>query len=308
MPIYRDCPVCAGTAFEPIKTLPSPDRPMGIVICTGCGLVFVNPTYTETEKSAASPQVTLLHRSRAFNNTRAGADRHSGPRVDRCLAGLTPHLHSGNRVLEVGFGDGLLLSNLCERGMQAAGIEMDGESAQRVGRELGIPVHIGTFEDIQLNDVPRFDAVIMAHLIEHFYDPVAALRKVHSLLAPGGVVFLETPNILRPKVSPRRLYSFAHNFHFSPRTLACALHRAGFDCEMVREFRIDSFQIVARARKSGEVGVAPRGDDPIAIRSHLRRYEWSYTTSLQFLWRKLPVGRRMQNQVRRQMRGSDLAA
>jgi 2-polyprenyl-3-methyl-5-hydroxy-6-metoxy-1,4-benzoquinol methylase len=308
MPIYRDCPVCAGTAFEPVKRLPSPDRPLQVVVCKGCGLVFVNPTYTEAEKSDASPQVTLLHRSRAFNNSRAGADRHSGPRVDRCLVGLMPHLRRGDRVLEVGFGDGLLLSRLCERGMRAAGIEMDRASAERVGRELGIPVHVGTFEEIQIKDGPPFDAVIMAHLIEHFYDPVAALRKVHGLLAPGGLVFLETPNILRPKVSPRRLYSFAHNFHFSPPTLACALHRAGFACEVVREFRIDSFQIVARARKAGEIGVAPRGDDWVAIRARLRRYEWSYMTSLQFVWRKLPIGRRMQSQVRRQIRGSDLAA
>lgn len=308
MPVYRACPVCDGAAFEPIKTVPSPERPLHVVVCRGCGLVFVNPTYTDAEKAAASPQVTLLHRSRAFDNTQAGKDKHSQPRVDRCLLGLLPHLRPGDNVLEVGFGDGLLLSHLRTVGMRVAGVEMDASSADEVGERLGIPVYVGRFEDATLAGGHGFQAVVMAHLIEHFFDPVAALRKVHDLLQPGGLVFLETPNILRPKVGPKRLYSFAHNYHFSPGTLGLALHRAGFECVEAREFRIDSFQIVARARRPAELGPAPRGDDWVAICGHLRRYEWSYLTSLQFLWRKLPIGRRMAGQVHRQFPGSDLAA
>jgi 2-polyprenyl-3-methyl-5-hydroxy-6-metoxy-1,4-benzoquinol methylase len=54
-----------------------------------------------------------------------------------------------------------------------------------------------------------FDVVVLIHIIEHFFEPAAVLHKTRQLLRPGGLVFLETPNILRPKVVPGRVFSFA---------------------------------------------------------------------------------------------------
>src|ERR1700761_164702 len=41
-----------------------------------------------------------------------------------------------------------------------------------------------------------FDAVVFLQTIEHVQDPVAVLERFRSLLAPGGVVYVTTPNLL----------------------------------------------------------------------------------------------------------------
>jgi SAM-dependent methyltransferase len=41
-----------------------------------------------------------------------------------------------------------------------------------------------------------FDAVVFLQTIEHVQDPVAVLRHFRSLLAPGGVAYVSTPNLL----------------------------------------------------------------------------------------------------------------
>ena len=41
-----------------------------------------------------------------------------------------------------------------------------------------------------------FDAVVFLQTIEHVQDPVAVLEHFRSLLAPGGTVYVSTPNLL----------------------------------------------------------------------------------------------------------------
>ena len=41
-----------------------------------------------------------------------------------------------------------------------------------------------------------FDAVVFLQTIEHVHDPVAVLEHLGSLLAPGGVAYVSTPNVL----------------------------------------------------------------------------------------------------------------
>ena len=41
-----------------------------------------------------------------------------------------------------------------------------------------------------------FDAVVFLQTIEHVQDPVAVLEHFAELLAPGGVAFVSTPNLL----------------------------------------------------------------------------------------------------------------
>lgn len=40
----------------------------------------------------------------------------------------------------------------------------------------------------------RYDTILFAHVLEHVVDPVVALRKLRSLLTPGGRLFLVVPN------------------------------------------------------------------------------------------------------------------
>jgi 2-polyprenyl-3-methyl-5-hydroxy-6-metoxy-1,4-benzoquinol methylase len=100
---------------------------------------------------------------------------------------------AGRRLLDVGCGQGTFLAEMRGAGWQVQGIEPDA-SAAAVARSSGVPVVNAPLEEASLTPQP-FDAVTMNHVIEHFHDPIEALRISHRLLKPGGILWIATPNL-----------------------------------------------------------------------------------------------------------------
>lgn len=52
-------------------------------------------------------------------------------------------------------------------------------------------------EDIDVHNLPfeeeTYDMIFSCHAFEHFENPVQALREIHRVLKPGGVIYLITP-------------------------------------------------------------------------------------------------------------------
>lgn len=287
MPIRRTCPVCFGDDHYPVASAPAPVAELRAVVCRNCGLVFVNPMFTPEEKSALVSSVRWLHRSGSADRTWEGAFRQLRHRARRCMQLLGPHLTPGDRVLEIGSGDGAVLAELQSHGMRTTGLEPDQAAALRVERKLQTTVIPAAIEDADLDGL-RFDAAVMVHVLEHLFDPVEILAKLRRCLKPRGLLFIEAPNILRPKVGPRRVFSFAHNYHFSPRTMSLALFEAGFGVTALRIFNHDSFQVVAHALPGGVKQARPAGDSWRGVAAAVQAHRVRYVASLQFLWRKVP--------------------
>ncbi len=53
-------------------------------------------------------------------------------------------------------------------------------------------IHNGTLDDYR--GTADFDVVVMNHVIEHIPEPIAALKRIHKLLKPGGALILGTPD------------------------------------------------------------------------------------------------------------------
>jgi len=139
-------------------------------------------------------------------------------------------------VLDVGCGDGLLLDGFRRAGfptLELAGVELHPVAAE-LARRKGYRVIEGDFEHTDLGG-ERYRLIVMNQLVEHLVDPIEGLRRVRSALHPGGVVFLETPNLDSPnaRVAPRRAwggYHYPRHFHiFSPDTIESALREAGLE-------------------------------------------------------------------------------
>lgn len=134
------------------------------------------------------------------------------------LKELIPHYRPDALLLDIGCGRGDFLVAMKRLGWNVLGIEMDPVSAA-IARDRGIPVQTAPFEaaDIAAESV---DHITMNHVIEHFYDPLAVIRKCHRILKTGGTLVLYAPNAqslahrlfgrhwlaLDP---PRHLYTFA---------------------------------------------------------------------------------------------------
>ncbi|MBW2274121.1 MAG: class I SAM-dependent methyltransferase [Deltaproteobacteria bacterium] len=98
-------------------------------------------------------------------------------------------------LLDVGCGGGRFLKHMGSLGWSVSGSEADPQGAARARAELG-PDRI--YGDLLHDDrVPRdfFDAVTLAHVVEHLFDPLATLEACRALLKPGGQLVLATPNM-----------------------------------------------------------------------------------------------------------------
>jgi 2-polyprenyl-3-methyl-5-hydroxy-6-metoxy-1,4-benzoquinol methylase len=95
---------------------------------------------------------------------------------------------------------------------------------------FGFPSFVGELEAY----VPAhtFHVITMWDVLEHVADPVSLVKRARSLLLPGGVLFLRTPNLdaLERQVFGSRYHSFKaeHLFYFGPDSLVEVLERAGF--------------------------------------------------------------------------------
>lgn len=96
-------------------------------------------------------------------------------------------LHPG-KILDIGCGLGWILSSLSED-WDKHGIEVS-KFASNHAAQFG-NVHNGTLDDF---NGFGFDVIIMNHVVEHLADPVGALKQIHELLRPNGILIIGTPN------------------------------------------------------------------------------------------------------------------
>ena len=103
----------------------------------------------------------------------------------------------GDRVIDMACGEGYG-SEVLSRGAESVlGVEANPEAFEHA--RLRYPRQNLRFERGLVEthgDPDSFDAVVFLQTIEHVHDPAAVLRHFAKLLAPGGAVYISTPNLL----------------------------------------------------------------------------------------------------------------
>ncbi len=147
------------------------------------------------------------------------------------FASLSEGLPRPRRVLDVGCATGMLLASLRAGGWEVQGLDLCRQSARFAQKERGVPVFVGTLEQVRFPDA-SFHLVHFSHLIEHLPDPVGFLREVHRILRPEGYAVVTTPNIdgLQARLFRGHWRSAIadHLCLFSKRTLHRLLAGSGF--------------------------------------------------------------------------------
>lgn len=110
------------------------------------------------------------------------------------ITAIEHELPGDGRILDFGAGDGDLIKLLCERGYLTAAYEDSNERQKVIKQNLN--QHDNFLGTIDKNSDETFNAVIMAEVIEHILDEELdeTLNKIASLIKPGGVLVVTTPN------------------------------------------------------------------------------------------------------------------
>ena len=114
--------------------------------------------------------------------------------IEQCSGGLT-----GQRVVDIGCGGGLLSEGLALRGAEVLGIDM-AESSLGVARlhqlESGVKVEYRqcTAEALATEQPQQFDIVTCLEMLEHVPDPASVVRACAQLVKPSGHIIFSTIN------------------------------------------------------------------------------------------------------------------
>jgi SAM-dependent methyltransferase len=189
------CPICHRRDAEPWATghdveYRTSEDAFEYQRCAGCGVLFLNPMpvsklseiYPANYYSYASENQSIVDKVK---------DRLDTKLFQRLLRRLSaPKLN----VLDVGGGDGWLLTkirSLDQRVALTQVVDLD-RAAEEAARRQGHEYFCGPVETFETEN--QFDLVLMLNIIEHVADPSAVLSRIRSMLAPGGLILIKTPN------------------------------------------------------------------------------------------------------------------
>jgi SAM-dependent methyltransferase len=104
---------------------------------------------------------------------------------------------AGGRVLDMACGEGYGSAVLAGTAGSIVGVDANPEAHEHARLRYsrpGLRFERGLVET--WGEPGSFDAVVFLQTIEHVQDPAAVLGHFRSLLAPGGVAYVSTPNVL----------------------------------------------------------------------------------------------------------------
>lgn len=108
------------------------------------------------------------------------------------LASIERHLRPG-RLLDLGCWVGFLLDEARTRGWHAMGVEPSVFASRYARERLGLDVQTADLFGLDLQ-LGRFDAVVLADVLEHLPDPGRALDRIATLAKPEAVLHLALPD------------------------------------------------------------------------------------------------------------------
>ena len=228
-----NCPVCGGATRTVLHDQlvdnsfrVAPGR-WTLHRCLQCSSAYLDPrpdrasigaaygqyyTHTVSERSAGKANPRGLRRlklslSNGYARWRYGSGRMPSSRWGIWLAPLLgrqqqrmdaefrhlPKPLPGQKLLDVGCGNGDFLASARDAGWDIVGIDPD-PKAVAAACDRGLDASVGSIESLD-GASQRFDAITLSHVIEHVHDPGALIRSIHRLLKPGGTLYVDTPNI-----------------------------------------------------------------------------------------------------------------
>jgi SAM-dependent methyltransferase len=220
------CPICGQE--RPKEWLRAPDRLHGrkekytLVRCPDCALVWLS--------GPPNPEEMHLHYTDAYHKLISAAGDNPEERWRERKADLLRYKQSG-ALLDLGCSSGSFLEFMGSKSWKLHGIEMSAEGARTAEARSGARVFVGNILDAPFAS-ESLDVITCFDVLEHLYEPRQVMEKVANWLKPGGVFYVQVPNIDSAEGRVFRTYWHGlelprHLFHYSPTSLKFLAESAG---------------------------------------------------------------------------------
>jgi len=175
---------------------------------------------------------------------------------------------AGNRLLDVGCGVGDFLLSARSRGWETDGVELE-PRAREICAERGLEVGPAPLDPARF-EPGSFDVITSFEVLEHMVDPRREIQAIATLIRPGGLLYVTTPNfssLTRRLLGPRyRVITYPeHLGYFRVSTLDRLLQDAGLVKVDLRStgFSVGEVYATIRRRRAGGGGGGGAVDESV---------------------------------------------
>ncbi|UAB86179.1 class I SAM-dependent methyltransferase [Zunongwangia sp. SCSIO 43204] len=215
--MFTSCKVCQGNIHVV-------NRKFNLAACEKCNLIFCVETYTDNEFIKTYDKLYnsgvrakyKVHSEIEFNEMKSG-NINIGYNRKRFL---NKNLKRGDKVLEIGSGNGLVglyLKNNFEE-IDYTGIEIDETTANKA-KFFGLNTKIGDYKILQdISECDSFDVIMMWEVLEHIQDLNLCIKLIKDKLKVNGKIILSVPNYdkrLNYEYNVERLYQSGPPIHLN---------------------------------------------------------------------------------------------
>ncbi len=208
-----------------------------MVICEECALIRVNPSMTaksyeefyNTEYRSVSHMISGTQDNPLRDDMDAIAlhwviETNKGRQVVQAYKDQGQPMPK--TVLDFGCWMGGVMAMWKNEGCEITGVEYSLEG-KKLAEDMGFEVH-RTLDEL-IAQGRKFDLIIMQDIIEHLTDLPGDIKKIDSLLADKGVLYVWTPGLFGESQNLGTLFQVAHTLQFCGQTLDYVLNTLGFE-------------------------------------------------------------------------------
>lgn len=202
--IKRSCPLCGSGSYKEVvalkehhftrsnpsyrlKRIPElgldPEESYPIAACAGCGMIYSLYKLEDAKEVIVYNRIIDLEKSKdkVLSDGRRRADLKRWENLSR-LAGEEKPDMKDLKILDYGCGWGTLLLTAKRAGVETIGFEVASKKVEWA-RQKGLTIYDS--EEELFKNAP-FDICVSTSLLEHMGDPALTIKKITSLLKPGG--------------------------------------------------------------------------------------------------------------------------
>ena len=265
----NDCPVCGDSqnfTFLKSRNFRINEEKFDVKECNNCSMRFTSPLPSEEEIGEyyhAENYVSHTGTKKGLTNKLFHFARYF---TLRSKFNLVNKYAKGEKMLDIGAGNGVFLDFVKEKNWEVSGIELDTNSRERIEKNLGQKIATTVHEN---NESEHYDAITMWHVLEHVYNLKKDIPAIKSKLKKDGVFIVAVPNCDSYDAEFYKEYWAAydlpiHLYHFRPKNVKDLFEQ--FDMEVIgmKPMKFDSFYIRLISEKynkkqQGGLGVFIRG-------------------------------------------------